>query len=165
MRLKRTHAQSSNLARIPGVAHGAHKQPLSGRRWRSLRVVPQPQNLTGWVSLSDGCAGQYNGSQPHQRQTGRRRTQRRGLQRRRRRQLGQRQLRRRRGQRRLPQRSWPSAERAQTQNFPRLRRANSMAPCGAAHRCRGEARGKKPVRISSSPNRTAAQALTQLSSR
>ena len=57
------------------------------------------------------------------------------------------------------------AERALTQNFPRLRRANSMAPCGAAHLCRGEARGKKPVRISSSPNRTAAQALTQLSSR
>jgi len=23
-------------------------------------------NLTGWVSLSDGCAGQYNGSQHHQ---------------------------------------------------------------------------------------------------
>ena len=44
MRL-RTHAQSSNLAHIPGVAHGAHKQPLSGRRWRSLRVVPQPHRL------------------------------------------------------------------------------------------------------------------------
>ena len=26
-------------------------------------------NLTGWVSLSDGCAGQYNGSQHHQRST------------------------------------------------------------------------------------------------
>ena len=47
-------------------------------------------NLTGWVSLSDDCAGQYNGSQHHQRLTGRRRKQRRGLQRRRRRQLGQR---------------------------------------------------------------------------
>ena len=55
--------------------------------------------------------------------------------------------------------------RRQRQNFPRLRRANSMAPCGAGHLCRGEARGRKPVRISSSPSRTAAQALTQLSSR
>ena len=167
MRL-RAHAQSSNFA---GLVHNS--MPRS--RTRRLRAdgggaaYEWCLNLAGWVSLSDSCHSQYRfcGSLHHQtadcpetqaaaraaaaeaeaawaavaaaaatKMQAHWRGQQRGERRRRR----------------------------QRQNFPRLRRANSMAPCGAGHLCRGEARGRKPVRISSSHSRTAAQALTQLSS-